>query len=56
VYSGFLIINGTFQGPLASDYDRISSQFSNGMWSLAVDMGNGGCNGNWSAAYVGPAD
>jgi hypothetical protein len=56
VYSGFLVINGTFQGPLASDYDRVSSQFSNGVWTLAVDMGNGGCNGTWSAAYVGPAD
>jgi hypothetical protein len=55
-YSGFLIINGTFQGPLSSDYDRIASQFSNGAWSLVVDMGNGGCNGNWSAAYQGPAD
>jgi hypothetical protein len=55
-YSGFLIINGTFQGPLSSDYDRIASQFSNGVWSLAVDMGNGGCNGTWSAAYMGPAD
>lgn len=56
VYSGFLVINGTFQGSLSSDYDRASSQFSNGVWSLAVDMGNGGCNGTWSAAYVGPAD
>jgi hypothetical protein len=56
VYSGFLVINGTFQGPLSSDYDRIGSQFSNGVWSLAVDMGNGGCNGNWSAAYTGPGD
>jgi hypothetical protein len=56
VYSGFLVINGTFQGPLASDYDRTSSQFSNGVWTLAVDMGNGGCIGTWSAAYVGPAD
>ena len=56
VYSGFLIINGTFQGPLSSDYDRIASQFSNGVWTLAVDMGNGGCNGTWSAAYMGPAD
>ncbi|HMI86017.1 MAG TPA: hypothetical protein VK550_18100 [Polyangiaceae bacterium] len=55
-YSGFLVINGTFQGPLASDYDRIASQFSNGNWSLIVDMGNGGCNGTWSAAYQGPAD
>jgi hypothetical protein len=55
-YSGFFVINGTFQGPLSSDYDRIGSQFSNGMWSLAVDMGNGGCNGNWSAAYTGPSD
>ncbi|MET0592510.1 MAG: hypothetical protein ABW133_07415 [Polyangiaceae bacterium] len=56
VYSGFLVINGTFQGPLSSDYDRAASQFSNGVWSLAVNMGNGGCNGTWSAAYVGPAD
>ena len=56
VYSGFLVINGTFQGPLSSDYDRASSQFSNGVWSLAVDMGSGGCNGTWSAAYVGPGD
>jgi hypothetical protein len=56
VYSGFLIINGTFQGPLSSDYDRIASQFANGMWALAVDMGNGGCNGTWSAAYTGPSD
>jgi hypothetical protein len=56
VYSGFLVINGTFQGPLSSDYDRLTSQFSNGVWSLAVDMGNGGCNGTWSAAYMGPAD
>jgi hypothetical protein len=56
VYSGFLVINGTFQGPLSSDYDRIASQFSNGVWSLAVDMGNGGCNGTWSAAYQGPFD
>lgn len=56
VYSGFLVINGTFQGPLASDYDRVASQFSNGVWTLAVDMGNGGCIGTWSAAYVGPAD
>jgi hypothetical protein len=55
-YSGFLIINGTFQGPLSSDYDRIASQFSNGVWSLAVDMGNGGCNGTWTAAYMGPGD
>ena len=56
VYSGFLVINGTFQGPLSSDSDRIASQFSNGVWSLAVDMGNGGCNGTWSAAYPGPWD
>ena len=56
IYSGFLVINGTFQGSLSSDYDRAASQFSNGVWSLAVDMGNGGCNGTWSAAYVGPAD
>jgi hypothetical protein len=55
VYSGFLVVNGTFQGPLSSDYDRAASQFSNGVWTLAVDMG-GGCNGSWSAAYVGPAD
>jgi hypothetical protein len=27
VYSGFLVINGTFQGPLSSDYDRIASHF-----------------------------
>jgi len=56
VYSGFLVINGTFQGPLSSDYDRATSQFSNGVWSLVVDMGNGGCNGTWSASYQGPAD
>jgi hypothetical protein len=56
VYSGFLVVNGTFQGPLSSDYDRAASQFSNGVWTLAVDMGNGGCNGTWSATYVGPAD
>ena len=56
VYSGFLVINGTFQGPLSSDYDRVASQFSNGAWSLVVDMGNGGCNGTWSAAYQGPGD
>jgi hypothetical protein len=56
VYSGFLVVNGTFQGPLSSDYDRSASQFSNGVWSLAVDMGNGGCNGTWSATYVGPGD
>jgi hypothetical protein len=56
VYSGFLVVNGTFQGPLSSDYDRAASQFSNGVWTLAVDMGNGGCNGTWSASYVGPAD
>ena len=56
VYSGFLVVNGTFQGPLSSDYDRAQSQFSNGVWSLAVDMGNGGCKGTWSAKYVGPGD
>jgi len=56
VYSGFLVVNGTFRGTLSSDYDRAASQFSNGVWTLAVDMGNGGCNGSWSATYVGPAD
>jgi hypothetical protein len=56
VYSGFLVINGTFEGPLSSGYDRASSQFSNGVWTLALNMGNGGCNGTWSAAYVGPGD
>lgn len=56
VYSGFLVVNGTFQGPLSSDYNRAASQFENGVWSLAVDMGNGGCNGTWSATYVGPGD
>jgi hypothetical protein len=55
-YSGFLVINGTFQGPLASDYDRNTSQFTNGVWNLTLDMGNGECKGTWSAAYTGPGD
>ncbi len=54
-YSGFLIVNGTFGGTMASQYDRVKFAFVSGIWSLAVVGPPGGtCDGTWSASYVGP--
>jgi hypothetical protein len=52
-YSGWIFINGTFEGPLASDYDRTNFAFVNGTWVMTIP-GAGTCPGNWSAQYVGP--
>jgi hypothetical protein len=51
MYSGFLLINGTFAGPLTSDYNGTTFAFVNGQWVLTVP-GQGSCPGTWSASYV----
>jgi len=54
IYSGFLIVNGTFQGPLSSQYDLLKYAFVGGTWQLIVGGVGGSCNGTWSANYTGP--
>ena len=54
IYSGFLIINGTFQGPLASNYDLLKFAFVGGTWTLTANGIGGSCPGTWSADYTGP--
>jgi hypothetical protein len=53
-YSGFLIVNGSFEGPLSSSYDSQSVALTSGTWQLKVAVSGGGCTGTWSANYVGP--
>jgi len=53
-YSGFLIVNGSFEGPLAASYDHQGVALTSGTWQLNVAISGGGCNGTWSATYVGP--
>jgi len=53
-YSGFLFINGTFSGPLNSQYNGTTFSFVDGSWQLTVP-GEGTCPGTWSANYVGDA-
>jgi hypothetical protein len=52
-YTGFLLLNGTFMGPLTSDYNGTTFSFVNGTWLLTVP-GQGSCPGTWSANYTGP--
>ncbi len=51
MYSGFLFLNGTFSGPLTSDYNGTTFSFVNGMWNLTVP-GQGSCPGTWTANYT----
>jgi hypothetical protein len=53
-YSGFAIVNGTFEGPLGSTYDHQAVALTSGTWQLTVAASGGGCNGTWSARYVSP--
>ena len=53
-YSGFFVVNGTFQGPLSSQYDLLKYAFVGGTWQLTVNGAGGGCTGTWSANYTGP--
>jgi hypothetical protein len=53
MYSGWIFINGTFQGPLASDYDGTNFAFVRGTWVMTIPN-TGTCPGTWSAHYVGP--
>jgi hypothetical protein len=53
MYSGFLFINGTFSGPLDSQYNGATFSFVNGTWLLTVP-GEGSCPGTWTANYTGP--
>jgi hypothetical protein len=52
-YSGWIFINGTFQGPLASDYDGTNFAFVHGSWVMTIQNA-GTCPGTWSANYIGP--
>jgi hypothetical protein len=52
-YHGWIFINGTFQGPLASGYDGTTSAFVDGTWVMMIPNA-GTCPGTWSAKYVGP--
>jgi hypothetical protein len=54
MYSGFLFINGTFSGPLDSQYNGTTFTFVDGSWLLTVP-GEGSCPGTWTAAYAGDA-
>jgi len=51
-YSGFIFINGTFSGPLDSQYNGTTFSFVNGSWLLTVP-GEGSCPGTWTADYAG---
>jgi len=53
-YSGFLIVNGSFEGPLSSSYDHQGVALTSGTWQLKVAVSGGGCTGTWSASYVSP--
>ena len=53
-YSGFFIVNGTFEGPLRSQYDVLKFAFVGGTWELTPNGLGGKCVGTWSADYVGP--
>lgn len=56
-YSGWLVIMGTFEGPMSADYDGTRFAFVNGVWNLSVKnaglVQNGMLPGTWSASYVG---
>jgi|SRR5579859_160304 len=52
-YSGWFIINGTFQGPLRACYDGSNASFVDGSWVMTV-AGAGTCPGGWSATWSGP--
>jgi hypothetical protein len=52
-FSGWIVISGTFQGPLTSCYDGTNSAFVDGNWVMFV-TGLGTCPGTWSATYSGP--
>jgi hypothetical protein len=52
MYSGFLFINGTFSGPLDSQYNGTTFSFVDGTWLLTVP-GEGSCPGTWTANYAG---
>ena len=54
VYSGFIFVNGTFDGPFDSTYDRKQFSLTQGSWLLTVTQSGGTCPGTWSANYVGP--
>jgi hypothetical protein len=51
-YSGFLFLNGTFSGPLDSQYNGTTFSFVDGSWVLTVP-GEGSCPGTWTANYAG---
>jgi len=51
MYSGFLFLNGTFSGPLNSQYNGTTFSFVDGTWLLTVP-GEGACPGTWSANYA----
>jgi hypothetical protein len=51
---GFYV--GHFEGPVAANYDRQTSAFSGGVWSvveIGAAPGFGGA-GTWEALWVGP--
>jgi hypothetical protein len=52
-YSGWFVINGTFQGPLRACYDGSNASFVDGSWVMTI-AGAGTCPGGWSATYSGP--
>lgn len=52
-YSGFVIINGTFDGPISADYDAQAAAFVNGYWELHETSSSfGTCTGTWFANWV----
>jgi hypothetical protein len=52
-YSGFIIINGMFDGPLSADYDPVIPGFVNGKWELhELTSSFGTCLGTWYANWV----
>jgi hypothetical protein len=52
MYSGFIFLNGSFSGPLGSQYNGTTFSFVNGTWLLSVP-GEGSCPGTWTANYSG---
>lgn len=50
MYTGFFM-TGSFDGPLAADYNGTTFAFVNGTWNLAVPN-EGNCVGTWSASYT----
>jgi hypothetical protein len=54
VYSGFIFVTGTFEGPFDSRYDRRQFSLIDGSWLLTVTQSGGTCPGTWTANYVGP--